>query len=166
MKKRYVYSLLFGVPGFIVSMIVAIFISGAVAGFLWLYVYGDNPWPASVEKFLPFIFVIILFILWFCSIFFGFKKGKSLEKEPGLDSGHVSISVLATVIPVLLIILHQFKVSNPGAKTDTVLCSEFCMSKGYAGSGMPPKNSGHETCSCYGDDGQLAIETSINNIKL
>ena len=71
MKKRYLYSILFGVPGFNVSLIAAFNLFGFVAGFLWLYVYGDETWPASAESILPILFVICFMTLWVISLLDG-----------------------------------------------------------------------------------------------
>jgi len=45
MRKRYLYALLFAIPGFVAAFIVSTFLFGVAAGFLWLYVYGDGPGP-------------------------------------------------------------------------------------------------------------------------
>jgi hypothetical protein len=63
MKKRYIYSLLFGVPGFVVSLLVAFILFGFVAGVFWLYVYGDDAWPSSAETILPVLLVMSFLIL-------------------------------------------------------------------------------------------------------
>ena len=79
MKKRYLYSILYGAPGFFVALIVAFILFGVAAGFLWIFVYGDNPWPQSTEKILPTLFILIFLVLWVASITVGFKYGIKLE---------------------------------------------------------------------------------------
>ena len=39
----------------------AIAFVGTVYGFLWIYVYGDNPWPAWVEP----VMTVLLFVFAF-----------------------------------------------------------------------------------------------------
>ena len=80
MKKRYIYSILFGVPGFLVSLIVAFIIFGFVAGFFWLYVYGDEPWPASAEQLLTILFIACFLALWAISLVIGFVTRN--KKDP------------------------------------------------------------------------------------
>ncbi len=45
MKKRYLYTLLFLVPGLFVSLLITLAVFAAVFGALWLYVFGDSTWP-------------------------------------------------------------------------------------------------------------------------
>jgi len=85
MKKRYIYSMLFAVPGFLVSLIVAFIIFGFVAGFFWLYVYGDEPWPGSAEQILTILFIVCFLALWAISLVIGFVTGKRLEAKAGLN---------------------------------------------------------------------------------
>ncbi len=163
MKKRYLYSILFGVPGLAASLLVTLAMFGALAGFLWLYVYGDNPWPRSTEKLLPALSILTFLALWIASIIAGFMTGKRLEKSPDLNWNHIRVSIGATVLPVVLIILHQFGVGNIGPKSDSRLCSEFCIGKGYAASGMPPRDSGESTCICFDSTGQAVITESMGS---
>lgn len=164
MKKRYVYSLLFGIPGFFVSLIVAVSVSGATSGFLWIFVFGDNPWPASSEKILAVIFILGLVVSWSALIATGYVIGKNLEQEPGVNTRHIMLSALATIVPIAVIGLQQWKAGNIGPLPDTVRCSQFCREKGYPGSGMPPRDSGERTCSCFGNDGRETIKVPIYNI--
>lgn len=62
MKKRYGYALLFGIPGFFLAAIFTLFLFGVVFGTLWLFVFGDDAWPASTETILS-IFVIGTFLM-------------------------------------------------------------------------------------------------------
>ena len=78
MKKRYLYALLFGIPGFFLAGIVSLFVFGAVLGFLWLFVFGDNPWPLTPESVLSVLLVLTFLILWIGSIFAGYRVGIGL----------------------------------------------------------------------------------------
>jgi len=132
--------MMFGAPGFFVSLIITFFIFGAASGFLWIYVYGDNPWPQSTGKILFALFILIFLVLWISSIIAGFITGRNLEVNPGLNKDHIMASVGATAVPIVLIILHQLNVGNIGQRSDSRLCSEFCSGKGYSMSGMPRKD--------------------------
>jgi hypothetical protein len=131
MKKRYLYSLLFGIPGLFVAGIISIVVFAAFAGMLWLYVFGDNPWPAYTETITSALFVLVFLMLWIVSIGIGYAIGRRLENEPVLNRSHVLISVGLTVMFLLLIVLQQWSVGNLGPKSGSVLCSEFCVRHGY-----------------------------------
>jgi hypothetical protein len=164
MKKRYLYSLLFGTPGFFIALIISLGIFGAAMGILWVYVFGDNPWPPSTEKILSGLFVLTFLILWIGSITVGYRVGKKLEKDSALQKSHVLISTGLTVMFIVLIVLQQWSVGNLGPKSDPEVCSDFCFQKGYSGSGMPPRDSGDRSCSCYDGFGNEALKVPLDSI--
>ena len=163
MKKRYIYSLLFGIPGMLVSLVVSFFIFGFVAGFLWLYVYGDALWPAAAGKMLPVLFGVCFLALWAMTLVMGYVTGKRLETTPDLNRRHVLVSAVATVLPLLLIMLHQTR--HSGAKTDSQLCSEYCSSRGYSASGMPAKDTGDRSCSCFDAAGGELLKVPLDSVS-
>jgi hypothetical protein len=164
MKKRYLYSLLFGIPGFFVAVIISFVVFGVAAGILWVYVFGDNPWPAFTEKILPSLFGLVFLITWIAFIVIGFVIGKRLEKEVRLNKGHMLISGGLTLMFILFIVLQQFSVGNLGPKSESVICSDYCSLKGYSGSGMPPQNSGDRSCSCYDNFGNEVLKVPLDSI--
>ena len=164
MKKRYLYSILFGVPGFFVSLLATFALFAVLAGFLWVFVYGDNPWPQSVDKRLPVLFAFSLLVPWVVSIIIGFRVGKNLEAKPGLDKQHIMISAAVTGLPIIFMLLHQLSVGNIGKKSDSQICSEYCSSKGYRASGMPPRNTGERSCFCLGEQGREAINVPLERV--
>ena len=163
MQKRYLYSLLFAVPGLFLALIVAFLVFGAAAGFLWLFAFGDNSWPESSDNVLTLLMLATFLVLWIGSVSAGFVTGQKLETEPKLNKKHVMISVGLTIAPILFMVFHQLSVGNLGSLTDSQLCRDFCMEKGYAGSGMPPKNSGDSRCFCYDDSGQEVLRVPIES---
>ena len=88
-----------------------------------------------------------------------------LEHDPILDRNHVLISAGLTVMFLLMIVFQQFGVGNLGPGSDSVLCSEFCQQHGYAGSGIPPQDSGIRTCSCFDDNGHEAQIVPLESIQ-
>jgi hypothetical protein len=40
---------LIGIPAFLAALLPGLLVTGAVAGALWLFVYGDDTWPALAE---------------------------------------------------------------------------------------------------------------------
>jgi hypothetical protein len=164
MKKRYVYALLFGAPGFVVALIISFAVFGTAAGILWIFVFGDNPWPASAEKLLSILFALTFLGIWMVFVVIGFIAGKRLEADPALNFKHVLVSVAATMVPVVLIVLHQLGVGNVGPKSASVLCSQYCSGKGYAASGMPPRDSGESACICFDERGREAVKVPLESI--
>lgn len=166
MRKRYLYAFLFAVPGFFVALIIASLLFGAAAGFLWIFVFGDNSWPSATEKILPILLILSFLLLWIGSAVAGYATGKKLEFEAGLNRKHILVSVVLTVVPILFIVLHQVRVGNIGPKSDGQLCRDFCREKGYAMSGMPPEISGPRSCFCYDAEGHVILNVPIENLLL
>jgi hypothetical protein len=164
MKKRYLYTLLFGIPGLFVAGIISIFAFGAFTGILWLYVFGDNPWPASAETVLSILFVFVFLIFWLGFMVLGYVVGRGLESNPAQNRKHILISAGLTALFLLMMVLYQWRVGNIGPQSDSVLCSDFCTQHGYAGSGMPPEISGDRTCSCYDDSGNEALRIPLDHL--
>lgn len=165
MKRRFVYALLFGLPGLFIAGIIAVFLFGASMGFLWLFVFGDNPWPDVTVSILPILIVLTFLLLWVGLIVVGYRMGRRLESEPTLNRNHVLVSLGLTILFILFIVFQQWSVGNIGPKSDSLLCSDYCVQKGYAGSGTPPQDSGDRTCSCYDSAGSEAIKISIEDIE-
>jgi hypothetical protein len=164
MKKRYLYALLFGLPGLFIAGLTGIFGFAALTGFLWLYVFGDNPWPAYVEPVLAGLFVLVVLVLWTVFLLLGYFVGRSLENDPVLNRAHILVSVGLTAAFILFLLFHQWSVGNLGPKSDSALCSEFCSLHGYAGSGMPAAISGDRTCSCYDNAGNEVLQIPVDHL--
>ena len=164
MKKRYLYTLLFGIPGFFIAGIISLFVLGALFGVLWIFIFGDNPWPASTETFTSILFVFSFLVLWIGSMILGYQIGRGLENGSSVDRKHVLISVSVTALFILFIVFQQWNVGNLGPKSDSVVCAEFCTQKGYSTSGMPPLNSGDRSCSCYDNTGHEVLKIPLISI--
>jgi hypothetical protein len=164
MKKRYVYSLLFGIPGFFVSLIISFVFFGSATGVLWIYGFGDNTWPSSINKILLILLTLAFVAIWSTSIIIGFVTGKKCENYPALNRKHILVSICATITPILFIVIHQLSVGNIGAKSDDIRCSDFCSRQGYSASGIPPRDSGDRSCSCFDNAGIEIIKMPIDSI--
>jgi len=165
MKKRYLYTLLFLAPGALVALIVASAIAGTTAGFLWLFVFGDNSWPMIAERGLALLFPFTFFGLWSAFVIAGFVMGKRLEADPVLNKKHILTSIALTLAPLLFILLHQLRVGNIGLEPDSLLCGGYCADKGYSTSGMPPRDSGDRSCICYDDSGNERIKVPMETLR-
>ena len=153
-----------GIPGFMVSLIVSFVVFGDATGVLWIYVLGDNPWPSSIGAILSVLFVLGLLTVWIASVTIGFVTGRKLETIPGFNKKHIFVSIVATIAPFLFIVLHQVNVGNIGPKTDGLRCSDFCSQMGYSASGIPSRNSGERSCSCYDNSGIEVMKVPIDSI--
>ena len=165
MKKRYLYSLLFGVPGFFAALMIAFLLFGMTAGVLWVFVFGDAPWPPYADKLLPGLFASAFLVAWTVFIALGFVTGRRLEKDPHTNTRHILVSSGLTLTFLLLIVIQQFRVGNLGPRSDSVLCSDYCALNGYTGSGLPPRDSGDRTCSCYDDFGNEILKIPLDRIE-
>ncbi len=164
MKKRYVYALLFGVPGFLVSLLITFALFGFMAGLLWLFLFGDDTWPEYLEYLLPILFITTFLILWTACIALGYITGNRLEDGTNIDRKHVIASVTATILTISVILLYQLRVGNIGDKPVTLRCSEYCITQGYAMSSMPRRDSGEMICSCFDEYGQETVKIDIDKI--
>lgn len=164
MKKRYIYALLFGIPGLFIAGIISIFAFGAFMGVLWLFMFGDNPWPAFSETIVSVLFVLVLLTLWMVFIVLGYVVGKRLEKTPTLNRNHVLISAGLTLLFILFMVLYQWQIGSIGPQSNSALCSEFCTQHGYSGSGMPPEDSGQRICSCFDSAGNEVLTIPLDHI--
>jgi hypothetical protein len=131
---------------------------------LWLYVFGDNPWPAYIEPFLTVLFAGALLVLWLMFIVPGYFIGRSLEKDPALNWIHIWISAGLTLILLLFVFFQQWSVGNLSPRSGSAQCSDFCSLHGYAGSGMPPAITGDRTCSCYDSSGNEALRIPLDHL--
>jgi hypothetical protein len=164
MKRRYVYSILVGVPGLIVSLLISAVVFGMAAGALWLFVFGDNPWPPFVESSLPILFVLVFLVVWLGLVFIGFLIGKRLEPEPALNRKHVLASAAVTVLGVLFILFYQLSVGNIGPKSPEARCADFCGRQGYGASSVSSRISAARTCGCLNGSGQEIITVPLDGL--
>lgn len=165
MKKRYAYLLLFCVPALVAALIGTVLVAGGVAGVLWLFVYGDNPWPAWSDGLFGGVLVLAFSTLWIGMMAMAYAAGKRDEPNARIGTRPVAIAVAFTALLVLLAVLHQYGVGNLGPKSDGELCSRYCAGKGFNGSGMPPQNSGATDCSCFDAQGREAVKVPIEAVK-
>ena len=164
MPKRYLYVLLFGVPGLFIAGIISILLFGALAGIFWVFVFGDNPWPAAAETVISILFVLVFLALWIGFIVLGYWFGRRLEYDPAVNRNHILLSAVLTLLFLLFIFLYQWNVGIIGPNSDSVLCSEFCSQHGFSGSGMSPETSGSRLCSCYDETGNEALTIPLDHL--
>ncbi len=165
MKKRYIYTLLFLGPGLSISLLITFALFAAISGVLWLFVFGDNTWPDWTDQVIPALMLVVFSSIWIGAIVTGYFIGKKLEAALGFDVRHLWISLGATFLPIVIMLLHQLSIGNLGPKSDGQLCSEYCNDLGYAASSMPPRDSGEQTCNCLAPNGEEAVTLSIDDLR-
>lgn len=161
MKARFSYLLLFLPASVMAAAVTAVLAVGAVAGGLWLYVYGDRAWPQAsnilVATVAAIVFLAALAVLASAAYLFGRKR----EPLGGLKGSHI---VLATGISALLpalVLLHQRGVGNIGPRHDSVLCADFCIARRFQSSLRSPD----DTCHCLRTDGTPAVNVPMAELR-
>ena len=114
MKTRYSYPLLFLLPSAMVAFLVGIVVVGAGAGVLWIFVYGDNPWPKSSDTALVSLAVIASAATLASLIFASYSYGKNREPSGGMAGWHIAWGVGVSILLPALVLLHQWQVGNLG----------------------------------------------------
>ena len=151
-------------PALLAAAIVAVLLGAAVAGGLWLFVFGDNPWPASASTALTVLLMVVGVGVWAGLLTVAYAFGKTQEARATPILRPLMAAAGATTILALLVVFQQWSVGNLGPKSVDVLCSEYCREKGFPASGMPPRDSGDATCSCFDMQGREALKAPIGEI--
>jgi hypothetical protein len=161
MKRRFLYVLLFAVPALLLSAIAAALLAAAAAGVLWLFVFGDDPWPPSAGAALGIALVACGVLGWLAMLVVAYAVGKRQESRARLNRAHVFLACGLTIVLVGLLGARSCGLRIGGPVGDDEVCADICQAQGFAGSGMPPRDSGNRTCSCYDAQG-----TEVRRIPL
>ena len=164
MKRRYLYALMFAVPTLLSALIVSVALAAAVAAVLWLFVLGDDTWPAALEPVLKVAFVLASAVLWGVQLSLAYAAGRRQEVQPAFDTRHVWLAVGATAAMLLLLAGYWWRGNRQAPPTDIEICSASCSTRGYVAAGMPPRNAGQAVCSCYDAHGREATRTSMRDV--
>ena len=100
---------------------------------------------------------------WIAQLSVAYAVGKREETNASLNKTHVLISVGATVTLAALIALRISGVGF-GDRPDSLVCADHCLAAGATGSGMPPRDSGDRTCSCYDAEGRVITSIQLQDI--
>jgi hypothetical protein len=165
MSRGLLYLLLYALPALLFSGIAAMALLGAAAGALWLFAFGDSPWPQAAETALGLGFAGVWLSLWLVLLLLAFLRGKRLGAAGPLPQRDLLASAGATMLALAIIVVHQWRVGNLGPASDDERCSTFCQHKGFSGSSMPPRNSGLATCSCVDSQGRESLTVPIGETR-
>jgi len=159
MKKRYLYALLFTVPGFLISLPVSLNIFFV---FLDLYdTYGRSANEYS-ESELFSILVLIFFVTWIALIVVAYLIGRRLEKGPVLN--WVPIVIVGFTV-LLFAFLWQWGVNYMKEQSNSKLCGEYCQSRGYHVSIASPSDAPEQTCYCSNGPDSKRLIVPLEDLK-
>src|SRR6185369_12892896 len=100
MPRGLLYVLVFALPALLVSGIAAFALFGAAAGAMWLFAFGDNPWPQAAQTALGLGFAAAWLALWLgllaLAFVFGRHKGFSGSSMPPRNAGNPTCSCIDT----------------------------------------------------------------------
>lgn len=164
MRKRFIYTFLYLIPGFFVSLLITCVVFGIAYAALWLYVFGDRTRPAWTDSLMPILILIVFFGIWASIMVAGYVVGKRLESVPGFDVRHVWLSLATALLPIGIALLYQSSIGHLGLKTDSQRCGDYCKDLGYRASSITPRHSGRQTCSCLGRHGEHKATVPITEL--
>lgn len=105
MKARWLYLLMLTPLCMMASAFAAMALTAGLAGILWLFVYGDDTWPAFVEPLLLTAGVGMFLVFWIALAWGSYCWGKRMETQGGLKRLHIIwVSALSIALPALVIL--------------------------------------------------------------
>ncbi len=146
MKRRYQYSLLFGIPGCLISVILSVII---FFGILDIFSNRMSKYhvPSTLSEKESLIMPVVIFvIIWVLLTFAGYLMGTTFEDGSSLNRKHILISAGLTLI--LFIFVLRWGTKNFGYQADGDLCGEFCFRHGYNTGILSPMEEKEKTCYC------------------
>lgn len=153
MKQKYIYSILFALPGIFVSAFFAIFIGAGVMSIFYFFVYGDREWP-TWPNIVIYLFSIIAFLVMIYVIaLIGYKHGKSRDnKKLSFEKTHIFYSLLIFIFGIFfMIFFNRGYIFTPPPSNQ---CRNICIERGYDGNsiGTGPIINNETMCSCFNTD--------------
>lgn len=162
MKSRFLLLIIYAAPTFLLASISSTMFVAAVAGGVWLWVAGDQPWPGPVVLALEALWAASFLSIWAALMFLALSRERHAETARQAGQ-HVVIAVGVTALLIFLAIAHQMSVGNIGSMSPETQCSAWCADRGFAASGISPRNTrGARACECLDQDGSATISRSID----
>ena len=145
MKRRYLYLLLFALPATLLALIAAGVAVAGAAGVLWLFVFGDDPWPRQSDLSLAVIAVLAAAPVLAASFMMAWRAGLAQESQPRVPRGHLGLAIGLTLALGALIVL-QLAGPRRGPVSDGERCADWCRTSGFDASANGGAIRG-KTCS-------------------
>ena len=80
-----------------------------VSGMLWIYVFGDNPWPAATDWVIPIIGLVVFLSVAACCIYVARRRGLQREAQADTDTPQEWRTIyLVAGVPLILIVISAF----------------------------------------------------------
>lgn len=106
MKTRYLYLLLFLLPSAVIAYLFALFTAGGTAGALWLFVYGDNPWPSSAGYLITIVACLSFLAAITALLISAYRTGKHQEMHGVVNRKHTLIAAGGTALLLLILAIN------------------------------------------------------------
>jgi hypothetical protein len=97
------------------AAVVAIMFVACAAGVMWIFIYGDNEWPAAAERTVLALSVLVFSIVLAVLLSVLYKFGKGQESHGGVSKKHALVAVIATLLLPLLILARQWSIGAIGS---------------------------------------------------
>lgn len=156
MKRRYLYALLFGVPGLFLTILLSLQVLFAVVDIAPLLGY-----ELSEMQMLGTTGVILL-IFWIALIAIGYSIGTWFENGSRLNRKHALISLGLSLLMFGYIVFWSMRETRYEA--DSELCNNYCFSNGYSASVMPPVDDPERACYCSNYSSGESVTIPIEDI--
>jgi hypothetical protein len=164
MKRRFVYLLLFGLPTLITAAMVSVALFGVITGALWIFVLGDDPWPASAGSAVGVITTLVFAGVSIILLTIAYRTGKQQENYSSFNKKHLAFSLAATLALIGIATGHQYSVGNFGTPSYSVMCADYCRAQGFNASSLPPRDQGLRLCRCLDSHGAEAVTIPFDQI--
>ena len=158
-RRRFLYVLLFTPPAVLVSAVAGATAAAAAAGVFWLFVLGDDPWPGWSGPVVAVVALTAFLVLLVAYLLVAWSVGKQQESKPSINRTHVAVAIVSTLTLTAFIAVRFFAGQAP--QSDSERCAALCRDQGFSASGMPPRDSGDRTCSCYDANGREARRANL-----
>lgn len=117
MKARYSYPLLFLLPSAMAAAAVALLVVAVGSGVLWIFVFGDDPWPSAANTALTSAAACTAIVTFVWLLTLTYRTGKRRESAGGLHRSHALLALGLSVGLPFLALLHQWQVGNLAANS-------------------------------------------------
>lgn len=114
MRARFSYPLAFLVPSAMAAVLLAVLVAAAGAGILWLFVFGDNPWPAGADGALMALAAFVAAGALMLLLLASYSFGKRRETYGGMAKRHLVLALAVSIAIPALVLFYEWQVGNLG----------------------------------------------------